>query len=70
VKVEVDEAEITVEEHGINLDSSDDNQWLVGTPYFGISLQYSDLLIRTTFIYWAPQSRYHSLHPFLFSEGG
>jgi hypothetical protein len=49
VKEEVYETEITVEEHGVSLDSSDDPQRLVRIYNSGISLQYLDLMIRNNF---------------------
>jgi hypothetical protein len=45
VKVEVVEEEVTVEEHGITLDGSDDSTWLVGISDSGVCLQYIDLAL-------------------------
>jgi hypothetical protein len=49
VKEEVYETEITVEEHSVSLDSSDDPQRLVRIYNSGVSLQYLDLMITNNF---------------------
>jgi hypothetical protein len=49
VKEEVYETEITVEEHSVSLDSSDDPQRLVHICNSSVSLQYLDLMIRNIF---------------------
>jgi hypothetical protein len=47
VKVEVDDVEVTVKEHGITPDISDDSEWLVGIYNYSICLQYIYLVLST-----------------------
>ena len=62
VKLEVEESEMTVEEHGVNLDSTEDHHRLVDIilVYLPNAL---DLVIRNIVIYWTSQSEYLSLLP-------
>jgi hypothetical protein len=58
VKLEVEEAEITVEDHGVKVDSMLDHHRLVNISNSCMSAKCIDLVIETIFMYWTPQNKY------------